>query len=70
MIEETPKTKPWFLSKTIIANMITAILALGNMLFDLGYIDPETGWIALAISFLNTALRWVTKEPISLKTSK
>jgi len=60
--------KPWYLSKTLIANIITLILlAVGLVLENAGalHLDPQAViWIGIGLAVGNAALRLVTSTAI------
>lgn len=60
--------KPWWMSKTVWANLIALV---GSVVISLGF-DPgrwaEISTVALAV--VNLGLRLVTKEEIALLTSE
>lgn len=59
--------KPWYLSKTVWANLITLVLATFSTMIESRLIDPEQMLIltGLLLPILNLVLRWLTDEPIT-----
>jgi len=61
------RKKPWWQSKTVIVNLLTAGIALGTTLQGQAIITEyprATAVIVAAISGLNVALRFITYLPI------
>lgn len=59
--------KPWYLSKTVWANVLAAVVAMLGALAGQDWIAAHPEWvagIALATSIINVALRFVTSEPV------
>ena len=60
-------SKPWWLSKTIWANVISAAVAVLGALAGHEWIATHPEWVAglvLASSVLNVVLRFLTTEPV------
>jgi hypothetical protein len=56
------RAKPWYTSKTLWFNALTAALAVGDQLAGVGVIRGDA---ALAVNLIgNIGLRFLTKEPL------
>lgn len=58
-------SKPWYLSKIIWVNVISALIELGQVFLD-AQILP-TGTVLLIVNILNIILRIVTKAEVTAK---
>jgi hypothetical protein len=56
--------KPFYLSKTVLANFLAIALAALQQAGVLNLIPQAE--LALAVAFLNLCLRFVTKQPLSV----
>ena len=59
--------KPWYLSRTIWANVITAVVAILGVVAGQDFITSHPEWVSglvLASSILNVILRFVTSEGV------
>ena len=61
----TLQSTPWYLSKTIWLNIISALIELGNVFLDLNILP--SGTILLIVNVLNVIIRLITKTEISVK---
>lgn len=61
----TLQSTPWYLSKTIWLNIISALIELGNVFLDLNILP--SGTILLIVNVLNIIIRLITKTEISVK---
>lgn len=62
-----PKTKPWYLSKTVLVNALTAAVAVGTALAGQQIVIENPGVAAsltAAIAGLNVVLRFITVLPL------
>ena len=63
------ESKPWYVSKTIWLNIISALIELGQVFLDLNILP--SGTILLIINVLNIILRVITKtEVIAVKQNE
>lgn len=58
-------TKAFYKSKTVLTNAVMICTGLAGLLTDIGLAAPA-GVALVVAGALNTAIRWVTEQPISL----
>lgn len=58
-----PSTKPWYASKTIWLNIISALVELGQAFLDLNILP--SGTVLLVVNILNIILRAITKTEVT-----
>lgn len=62
-----PKSKPWYLSKTVWVNVLTAAVAVGTVLGGQQIVTDNPGVAAsltAAVAGLNVVLRFITVQPL------
>lgn len=57
------ESKKWYTSKTVIANVLAAVLVIVQALQGQPWLDPEMQAAILAV--INVLLRLVTRQPVS-----
>lgn len=59
--------KPWYQSKTILANAVPVVLAVGDQLAGAGALAALGPWALPAWAIANIVLRATTSQPIGSK---
>lgn len=69
MSDAPSASKPWYLSRTVLVNVLTALVAMLGALVGNEWVAAHPEWVsilALVVSLLNVALRFATTEGVSV----